>query len=497
MVPPIKLSEGEELVVRETSDFIGFGEEILGKRYHHVQRDVLAAAFKEGFCGSFVSCNDGGKTREVFATIILGSLFLFPNGRVMSTSGAFRQIKDQLNPELQKFRTLFPGWEFQDCRINTRNPNCFWHGFATNDAGKFEGQHEGDRAKGEYLTLLFDEGKTIKDPVFLAGDRCRTTRRLYASSAGFAQGEFYASHTIRKAFFQTFKQRADQCPHIPQERIEMLRKKWGPDHVLVKSALDAEFMPFVEGAVIQLQALDMLLANPPVFHDNGQVKAFCDFAWSESASGDENVLALRRGNKITLEACFRAKGRDAVAARFIQEFNRIPGLKPWMIEGDASGEGANIIKTLRAMGWSIGSCNNGDKPRWSDHYENLVSEMWCEGGQAIIDGKFILPDDAELYGQMLNRRIVPTRTGRLVIESKHAMRDTNREGGAVSCSPDRADAVFGAMAPLPQYTPRQVMGQTENQNLDAPQSKANPFGRAKPVWGDGPEANYIPGTYCG
>jgi hypothetical protein len=93
MVPPIKVSQGEELVVRETSDFVGFGEEVLGKRYHPVQRQVLMAAFNEGFCGSFVSCNDGGKTREVFATIILGSLFLFPNGRVMSTSGPFDRSK--------------------------------------------------------------------------------------------------------------------------------------------------------------------------------------------------------------------------------------------------------------------------------------------------------------------------------------------------------------------------------------------------------------------
>lgn len=487
MIPPIKLSSGEEIVVRETSDFVGFGEELLQKRYHRVQKQVLEEAFQEGFCGSFVSCNDGGKTREVIATIILGSLFLFPKGRVFSTSGSFRQIEDQLNPELHKYRAVFPSWNFQHCRVTTQDPNCFWHGYSTNDAGKFEGQHEGNRRKGEHLTLIFDESKTIKDPIFMAGDRCRTTRKLYASSPGFAQGEFYASHTIRRAFFKCFKQRAEDCPHIPKERIEQMRKKWGRDHVLVKSALDAEFMPFVEGAIIQLQALDLNLANPPTFRDDGQMKLFCDFAWSDSASGDENVGVLRRGNRLTMEAAFRGHGRDAVAARWVQIFNSIPGLQPWMVEGDASGEGANIIKTLRAMGWPIGSCLNGDKPRFSEHYENLTSEMWGDGGQAIIDGRYILPDDPELYGQLLNRRWVPSRTGRLTAETKDAMRDTNREGGPVSCSPDRAEALLGAMAPLPMSRSL-VMGQQEQ------------IARSKDdVWGgSGPEeSGGIPGTHFG
>lgn len=454
MVPPVKLSNGHEIVVRETSDFVGFGEEILRKSYHPVQREVLTEAFKEGFCGTFVSCNDGGKTREVFSTIILGSLFLFPKGRVMSTSGAFRQIKDQLNPELQKYRGTFPQWEFQDCRINTKNPNCFWHGFATNDAGKFEGQHAG--GPDEPLALLFDEAKTIKDPVFLAGDRCRTTRRLFASSAGYAQGEFYASHTIRKSFFKTFKQTAEQCPHIPKERIAMLRAKWGTDHVLVKSALDAEFMSFVEGAIIQLQALDDNLANPPIW-EPGERKLFCDFAWSQNAAGDENVGALREGNKITIPVAFRAKGMHAVAGRWVHEFQRL-GLHAWEIEGDGDGEGANIIKTMAEMGWHIGKAHNGGPPRRFKHYHNLAAETWCEAGQAIIKQRFILPDDPEFYGQALNRKIVPSNKGLLAIESKQAMKDPNRDGGAVNQSPDRADAVFGAMTPLIMTQSRNVMG---------------------------------------
>src|SRR5262245_38807852 len=58
-----------------------------------------------------------------------------------------------------------------------------------------------------------------------------------------------------------------------------------------------------------------------------------------------------------------------------------------------------------------------------------------------------LPDDPELYGQLLDRKIVPHPKGKLAIESKQSMKDPNRDGGSAR-SPDRADAVVGAIAPL-------------------------------------------------
>jgi hypothetical protein len=117
-----------------------------------------------------------------------------------------------------------------------------------------------------------------------------------------------------------------------------------------------------------------------------------------------------------------------------------------IIEGDNGGEGSLLIDQIHAMGWRVGRCDSGSKPRFNDRYSNLVSEMWVEGAMAITQRKYILPTDTDLYGQMLNRRLVPNNKGLLAIESKQAMRDPNREGGAVKCSPDRADAVFGAMA---------------------------------------------------
>lgn len=490
---PRKLSKRELQAADGMGSYAGFGEAVLGHRLYPQQRAILEALQPNG---SFVSgrlCNGAGKTKVVILTAILAHLVL-ARGKVISTSGSFRQIKDQLDPALKAYQSRLPSLRMMDCRIATHDPNVFWDGFSTNDAGKFEGHHGSESCP---LLLIVDEAKTVRDPIFEAIERCRPPRQwcrvLVLSSPGYAQGEFYRLHTTRITALTAppFKVTASECPHIDPSEIAAIRAKWGPEHPLVRSMLDAEFMPFVEGAIVQLVALDELLANPPPYKP-GQRKAFCDFAWSESASGDENVLALRDGNRITIEAAFRANGQHAVAAEFMKHFVRL-GLQPWEIEGDADGEGANIIKQLRAMGWPIGSAHNGGKPRFNDHYANLAAEMWCDGAQAIINREYILPDDTDLYGQMLDRKIVPHNRGLMAIESKQAMKDPNREGGPAQSSPDRADAVFGCISPLLINRAQQVMGQSDRQ---LPSNKDD-FWKDRDAVPHGEQVECLPGAWFG
>lgn len=417
----------------------GYAGEKLGMSLYRVQAEVLQALRPPGSVVSFRSCNEGGKTKRVICAAILWHLEVYPKGRVISTSGSYRQIKDQLLPALHAYQHLYPGWSFlKTPRIETPHIDCFWEGFSTNDAGKFEGHHaEGNERP---LMIIVDEAKTVKDDIFEAIDRCKPTRLLIASSPGYAEGEFYRSHTTRAKFYKTFVQRASDCPHWRAEDIARLREKWGNDHPLVRSMIDAEFMPMTEDAVIDLRVIEDLLANPPIWLA-GERKAFCDFAWS--GDGDESVLALRRGNLVTIEESFRADNLHAICGRFIAAFRRL-GLEASEIEGDDGGGGKLVIDQLHAMGWPIGRANNQEAPRHDDHYANLGAEMWYEGALAMSRRAVILPDDNDLRGQLLDRKRVPNNKGKLAIESKKDMRARGVP------SPDRADAVLGAIAPQRQ-----------------------------------------------
>jgi len=416
----------------------GFASAMLGMDLYPKQRDVLRALAPPGVRISFRSCNEGGKTRRVIAGAILWHLSMFPKGHIISTSGSYRQIKDQLLPALHTYSTRFPHWTFLHTpRIETDSINCFWEGFSTNDAGKFEGHHED--GPEQPLMIIVDEAKTVKDDIFEAIERCKPTRLLIASSPGYAEGEFYRSHTTRAKFYKTFVQRAADCPHWRQDDIDKLRLKWGAKHPLVLSMVDAEFMASVADAVLDLKALEDLLADPPIEKRGMERKAFCDFAWG--GDGDENVLAYRDGNVVTIEATFRSDSLHGICGRFIAEFMRL-GLKPEEIDGDEGGGGHLIIDQLWAMGWRINRVNNNEPPRYDDHYANLAAEMWFEGAQQIVRREIILPDDDDMRAQMLDRKRIPHSKGKLAIEPKREMKKRN-----VS-SPDRADAVFGAMTPV-------------------------------------------------
>jgi len=333
--------------------------------------------------------------------------------------------------------------------------------------------------------FVVDEAKTVRDDIFEAIERCKPTRLLIASSPGYAEGEFYRSQTVRKKFYQTIVQRADECAHWKQAEIDRLREKWGENHPLFKSMVMAEFMESVQDAVIGLKSLEDLRANPPVARkagrDPAQFKAFCDFAWS--GNGDESVLALRDGNVITIEKAFHAGNLDAICGGFIPEFIRL-NLQPWQIDADEGGAGKLICDRLKTMGWPINRVNNGAAPKYCQHYANHAAEMWFEGAKKIAQREIILPDDNDLRAQILDRKRVPNAQGKLAIESKI---DMKRRGVH---SPDRADAVFGAMTPVRRF---------QSYNLIDGAFAGDPWNNSEKQWhnpGDEPTPpDYLPGAY--
>ena len=433
----------------------GFARGLLGMGLYPKQAAVMDALQPVGSTVSFKSCNEGGKTRKVICGTILWHLAQFPFGHVVSTSGSYRQIADQLLPALHGYRGKFPRWEFlQTPRIQTERLECYFDGFSTNDAGKFEGHHAGSDLAAKHfgadydmhrhapLLIIVDEAKTVPQAIFTAIERCKPTRLLLCSSPGYAEGEFYASHTTKARFYKTFTQKASECPHITPEEIQKTREKWAGAPEFVASMLDAEFMPMVEGAVINLRALEDLLADPPRFDPSqGQRKAFCDFAWS--GSGDENAMALREGNRVTLPLTFRSGNLYELCGRFVAAWKQ-RGLKPEEIEGDEGGGGKLVCDALAEMGWNIVRVNNQEAPRWDEQYANLAAETWHEGGRVIQRRDIILPDDNDLRGQLMDRKQKVNAKGKLAIESK----DDMRKRGVPS--PDRADAVLGAMSPRAQ-----------------------------------------------
>jgi hypothetical protein len=416
----------------------GFARGLLGFKPYPKQSAVLRSMQAPGAKVAFKSCNEGGKTSVIITSLILWHLFAFPKGMVQSTSGSWAQIISQLVPKLKSFAHKFPRWRFLDKEILTEHPAGFWRGISTNDAGRFEGAHADQDAP---LLIIVDEAKTVADDIYEAIERCRPTRLLLASSTGESMGEFYRAFTSRSRYYTALvSQTVEECPHIPVKHVDETTAKWGGrDSDLIKSMFWAEFMDQAGMGIIRALHLERLMANPPTFDGKPEQKGFCDFA----AGGDENVFAVRRGNRVTIEDAWRDADTMAGVGRFIINYKR-SGLAPHEIEGDADGLGKPMCDALAEAGWPIVFFHGGKPPRRDEHYANLWAEAWYEGANDIERGLWSLPDDPELRGQLLTRKRRYDRRGKLALESKEDMRKRGVP------SPDRADAVLGVMLPCRQ-----------------------------------------------
>jgi phage terminase large subunit len=238
--------------------------------------------------------------------------------------------------------------------------------------------------------------------------------------------------------YKAFRICAEDCAHISAEEIAKVRQDWIGYPEFADSVLGYGFMPMIADAVINGKALQECVANPPKALPDGEVHAFCDFAWS--GSGAENVLALRRGNVITLEACFHCARLGDICSEFINHFNRL-GLDPSCISGDEGGGGKLVLDKFEELNWYLERFQFGAPANDSEHYASIGAEIWYEASKKIVSKGIIVPNDPTLKGQLQNRKRKINTKGKLAIETKE---DMLKRGVS---SPDRGDAFVGCCAP--------------------------------------------------
>src|SRR5207253_2710838 len=131
--------------------------------------------------------------------------------------------------------------------------------------------------------------------------------------------------------------------------------------------------------------------------------------------GAENVIALRDGNKITLESCWRESNKMASVARFISIFRNLK-LNAEQITGDAADK--EMCDLLSEAGWTIKRQNFGAPANDSTIYLSWGAEAWREAGISIEKNEWILPNDSTLIAQLSTRQRTFGRSGKLGVDRK-------------------------------------------------------------------------------
>jgi phage terminase large subunit len=384
--------------------------------------------------------NGAGKTTNILAPAVVWHAVCYPGSRTVTTSGVFRQVKEQMWPRIRELARKFPGLmtvNETNFVVHHRSPNgqtgeeyeARVVGFSTDDPGKFEGWH------GTSLMLAFDECKTIPDEIFGASEKCKQgqpTRTIMVSSPGGSKGKFYDAFHKDARFWKLHSATAYECPHVDKRQIEEFIAKWGINHPYVRSQVFAEFMDVGGDRVVITPAQwEQALKSKPVFRGRDKA-AFCDFA----AGGDENVFAVREGNKILNMTAWNERNTMSAVGRFLQLFRKW-GLEPNEVYGDAGGLGIPMCDALAEAGFPVNRVNNGAKAFDSRAFTNRGAEIWFTAARIIEQCDVVdLPPDEVLMAQATTRRTITDSKGRLGVESKEDM----------SQSPDRADAILGCLA---------------------------------------------------
>ena len=402
------------------------------------------------------AANGSGKTTMLVAPLILWFLSKYPRGRVPVTSGSFRQVEKQLWPALKRFRPLFPRWTWNHLNIKTPEGGEAI-GFSTDDGFRAEGWHPTIGPEIDPVLWIIDEAKNVPEDTFQAVDRCTRLMQLFVSSPGPDSGQFYRCFHNESKYFHSVRATYFDCPHIEAAtpgKYDTDVERYGKDSALVRSMHYADFTDL--GNQVILSPSDLVTAqaasetNVPFA---GAMSAFCDFA----AGGDENSLAVKNGNQVTLVDAWHDVDTIRACDKFVRLFQSFD-LSPGQIYGDNSGLGHVMIDALKERGWPINRVDNGGIPD-DPHYYNRGSEIWFVAAREIQKNLLTFRGfDKLAFEQLTTRRITyKVRRGDdkalLWAESKSSMQERGIS------SPDRADSIMGCIACGANYYPGVVTEQ--------------------------------------
>src|SRR5262245_3144380 len=195
-----KLSDEEKAAIYSATPS-GFAREVLGFNLHEKQTQIVEE-FRNlrGRKKVAVSAPNGaGKSSKITATIILRTICVKPQAKVVVTSADLRQISEQIWPALERYKYLMKeedGWHWTAFDHTIRSPQGgVIIMFTTKDPGRAEGWHaDFDEANNidSPCVLIVDEAKSVEESIFEAfSARCTFNGLLYISSTGLMQGSFY------------------------------------------------------------------------------------------------------------------------------------------------------------------------------------------------------------------------------------------------------------------------------------------------------------------
>lgn len=166
----------------------------------------------------------------------------------------------------------------------------------------------------------------------------------------------------------------------------------------------------------------------------GSISLGVDVANSEA--GD--LAAVAHGVGVNLESVKAEQCPNAnTLGRQVAQMIRDENINPSLVGVDGVGVGAGTVNTLKEEGYEIYNIMSGSGMvkvfDTAEEFNNLRSQMWWELREDLRKGEIALPNDEELFADLVTPKWGP-RNGKIVVESKDEIKKR------LGRSPNKGDA---------------------------------------------------------
>lgn len=464
--------EAQKLIKYFQCNPVWFVQEILGANLWNKQIEILEAV-RDHPRVAVRSCHGAGKS-FIAGQIILWMLYSFQPSIILSTAPTWRQVEKLIWKEVRASyrRSKVPlGGHLLPKRPEIQIIQDEWYalGLSTNEPERFQGFHE------ENILVVVDEAAGVPEDIFEAIEGVLTSehaRLLLLGNPTLIGGTFYNAfrtpgwRTIVISAFDTPNFTAfgiteddialgawDQKIKGPLPNPKLITpawvadkyEKWGPSSPAYQARVLGQFPSEGEDTLIPLAWIEAAMARWEDAEEGEPVELGVDVA---RFGNDKTVIATRCGCKVLPLKVYAKQDTMETAGATLSE-QRTTGAT--MVKVDVIGLGSGVVDRLREQDCPVTGVNVSEAAVDIEHFANRRSELWWNLRELLNPNPkanpepVALPPDDELLADLSGVKYKITSRGQIEVEKKEDMKKR------LGRSPDRADAVVLAFAPLVQY----------------------------------------------
>lgn len=425
-----------------------FAKEVCSYNPDEWQRNVLMDI--AGYTKVSVRSGHGVGKTSVEAIVLLWFLSCFRFPKVIATAPTRQQLNDILWSEVEKWRSKSPllqellTWTKTYVYMKGYEKRWFAVAKTASEPENMQGFHE------ENMLIIVDEASGVEDDIMeaiLATLSGKNNKLLMCANPTRTTGTFYDSHNRDRGMYKCHRVSSLDSTRTNKENIAAFIRKYGEHSNVVKVRVYGDFPAQEDDVFLPLPLIEQTVVNEIDTEKIYKITMGVDVA---RYGDDETIIATNVGGIIDIPVVRHGQSLMTTVGDIVMQYKRLikeyPNYKGVItVNIDDTGLGGGVTDRLeevkieeRLRRLEIAPVNFGSKPPQDgseDRYQDISTYMWATLKTLMENKEVSIANDEELVAQLSVRKYSITSTGKIMLESKKAMKDRGIK------SPDRGDAV--------------------------------------------------------